>query len=203
MRGAPHLPKQLLVRDDLPGVTNERRQELVLDRRQVDFLVVDQHLAAQEVDAQLSHLEGGLVRLVRRAGGVAERDADPREQLAGAERLAHVVVGARVERRDLVALLAAGREHDDRDVGPLAHAPDDFEAVHVGQPEVDDDDVGLARAHFHDAISARRGLEELVALAGQRRPQEAPDLWLVLDQDDDGLRHQRARPRVACPPVGA
>jgi hypothetical protein len=51
VRRSPHLAKQLLVRDDLSGVTHEGRQELVLDRRQVHFLVADEDLAAHQIDA--------------------------------------------------------------------------------------------------------------------------------------------------------
>ena len=190
---SPHLPEQLLVRDDFPGVPDERRQELVLDRRQAYFLLAHEHPAVEEIDLQLADLERRRVRFVGGAGGVPECHADPGEQLAGAERLAHVIVRAGVERRHLVALLAARGEHDDRDVRPLAEPPDHLEAVHVRQPEVHDDDVGLARAHLDDPVGARRRLEEPVPLARQRGAQEAPNLRLVLDQDDGRLRHRRAR----------
>ena len=119
--------------------------------------------------------------LVRGAGGVAQRHAHARQQLAGAEGLGQVVVGAGVERGDLVALLAARRQHDDRHVRPLAQAPDHLQAVDVGQAEIEDDDVGLARGHLDQAVGAGRRLEEPVALARQGRAQEAPDLRLVLD----------------------
>ena len=113
-----------------------------------------------------------------------ERHADPGEQLAGAERLGDVVVGAGVERRDLVPLLAPRREDDDRNGRPLAQPADHVEAVHVGQAEIEDDDVGLARAGLDDALRARRRLEEPVAVALERGAEEAPDLRLVLDEDD-------------------
>jgi len=80
---------------------------------------------------------------------------------------------------------------------------DDVEAVYVGQAEIDDHDVGLSGADFHQAIGPGRRLEEPVSLTRQRRPQKAPDLWLVLDEDDDGIRHRRAPRRVACRPAAA
>ena len=131
-----------------------------------------------------------------------ERHTDAREELARAEGLAQVVVGAAVERGDLVALLAARRQHDDRDGAPLADAPDDFESIHVGQSEIDDDHVGLARAHFHDAVGAGPRLEQAIALAGERGAEKTSDLRLVLDEDDDRIRHPPA-PQAACPPAAA
>ena len=135
---------------------------------------------------------------MRRAGGVAERHADSREQLAGAERFAHVVVGARVERRDLVALLTARRQHDHGHGGPFAYATDHVQAIHVGQAEVDDDDVRLTGADLDHAIGSGRRLEEPIALPLERGPEEFADLGLVLDDDDDRVRHPRARRRAPC-----
>ncbi len=77
---------------------------------------------------------------------MAQRDPQAREQLAHPERLGEVIVGAGVERRDLVALLAAGGEHDDRHVAPLPQPPDHLQAVEIGQAQVEDDEVGLARS---------------------------------------------------------
>jgi hypothetical protein len=88
--------------------------------------------ATQQIHLEVSHLEGRLVGFVGGARGVAQGHADPGQQLAGAERLADVVVSSRVEGRYLVALLTAGREHDDRHGTPLAQPSDHLQAVHVG-----------------------------------------------------------------------
>ena len=47
--------------------------------------------------------------------------AQPGQQLVGAERLGHVVVGAGVERSHLLALVADRREHQDRQPAPAPH----------------------------------------------------------------------------------
>ena len=53
-----------------------------------------------------------------RGGAASPHDrAHARDQLAGRERLDHVVVGAELEADDPIDLLAARGEHDDRDVG--------------------------------------------------------------------------------------
>ena len=51
------------------------------------------------------------------------------------------------------------------------------QAVHVGQAEVDDDDVRLARADLDHAVGAGRRLEESIALALERRAEEAWRIW--------------------------
>ena len=91
----------------------------------------------------------------------AQRGAHARQQLVHAERLRDVVVGARVERGDLVALGVARRQHDDRHLGPAAQAVDHLDPVDPGQPEVEHDDVG---------VMARRQLERVLARRRRRRP---------------------------------
>ena len=152
---------------------------------------------SRRVHLEVAGGEDGLARLADGALGVPERHAEPGEQLADAERLGDVVVGAGVERRDLVRLLAARREHDDRHGGPFAQPPDHLEAVEVGQAEVQDDDVGLSRLGFAEPLRARRRLEQSIAVARERGAQEAPDLRLVLDEDDDGLLAEGGAFRLA------
>jgi hypothetical protein len=73
---------------------------------------------------------------------VTQQDTDPREELPHPERLRHVVIGARVERRHLVGFLAPRGQDEDGHRRPLAQAPDDLAAVDVGQAEIEDDDGG-------------------------------------------------------------
>src|SRR5947199_297329 len=167
VRRSPDVTKQLRVGDDLARVPNERRQELVLDRRQAHLPVAHEHLPTQEIQPELPDLERRVVALVRGARGVAERDPDPCEELARAEGLADVVVGAHVEGRHLVALLTARGQDDDRDVRPLAQPAGHVDALGVRQPEIDDDDVRLARADLHQAVGSRRRLEQAVPLPRQ------------------------------------
>ena len=74
------------------AVAHERAQEVELDRRQVDLLAVAAHHARVEVDEQPVDLDR---RLARRVADPPQRGPEPRDQLARAERLGHVVVGAR------------------------------------------------------------------------------------------------------------
>ena len=83
----------------------------------------------------------GLVRVVL-GRPVAQGHPQPGLELAHAEGLGHVVVGAAVEGGDLAVLGPVGRQHDDGHGAPLPDAAADLEAVHVGQAEVEDDDVG-------------------------------------------------------------
>ena len=175
--------------DDLSRVTDERGEQLVLDRRQADLGGSQHHPTPQQVHLELADLEGRVVGLVGRAGRVPEGHADTGQQLAGAERLADIVVSARIERRDLVPLHPARRQHDDRHVAPFTHPADDFETIDIGQAQIDDHHVGLARADLDEAVGACPRFEEAVALPDESGSEETADLWLVLDQNDDGIRH--------------
>ena len=88
----------------------------------------------------------GSSSLGRRA---AQRRLQARHQLARAERLGDVVVGARLERAHLLLLLAHRREHQDRHLAPLPQPARHLHAVSVREHQVDD--RRLRRAH------ARRG----------------------------------------------
>ena len=104
-----------------------------------------------------------------------------REQLLHAERLRDVVVGARVERRDLVGLRFAHRQHDHRHVAERAHPPDHLGAVDVGQPEVEQHQVGRLLGGADHAFLAGADRGDLVAVRLEARAQRAPDLRLVVD----------------------
>ena len=75
----------------------------------------------------------------------ARHRADAGEQLAEAERLHDVVVGAELEPDDAVDLVAARRDDDDRHVRRGAEPAAHLEAVDVRQPEVEQHDVVVLR----------------------------------------------------------
>ena len=83
-------------------------------------------------------------RLVGLGGrrAAAHRRPQPGQELVHAERLGHVVVGAGVERLDLVRRVGARRQHDHRRRQPAAQPVEHLDAGHVGQAEVEDDHVG-------------------------------------------------------------
>ena len=100
------------------------------------------HLPRPQVDGERpvpEHLGG---RAAARPLAAAEHGADPGEQLGEPERLDQVVVGALVKREHAVGLLAARGHHDDRGVGIRAEPAAHVHAVHVGQPEVEQNHVG-------------------------------------------------------------
>ncbi len=87
-----------------------------------------------------------------------QHGAQPGHQLVEAERLGHVVVAER-EPRDLVLGGVAGGEEDDRHLVPhLAQPAADVDPLHVGEHDVEQDQVGpvasAALARASDPVAA-------------------------------------------------
>ncbi len=112
--------------------------------------------------------------------------ANPGEQLLDAEGLRHVVVGPEVEGLDLVVGLVPGRQHDDRHDRRGADAAQHLGAVEVGQPEVEDDDVGRVLGHRLHRGAAVGGGHDLVAVGPQGDRQRALQPRVVVDDEHSG-----------------
>ncbi len=86
----------------------------------------------------------------------------------------HIVIRPRVQRGDLVTLLPAGREHQDRHLAPLAQAPDHLQPVEIRQPAVKDQEVWLPRLRFPQPLGNERPPHPLAAKPPRsgRRTQE-------------------------------
>jgi hypothetical protein len=109
--------------------------------------------------AHRDHL-GEQVRL-----GTAQQAVGARQQLAHRERLDDVVVRARLETAHTVGLLAARRQHDERQAlggRLLAQAPAQLDAGQAGQHPVEDQQVGhgLAQARL-GLVAVHHGLDRI------------------------------------------
>ena len=114
-----------------------------------------------------------------------QRHPAARGQLLEAQRLHHVVVRAHLQPQHAVHLVRARGHDDDGQVGGGGLAADEaahLEAVHAGQVEVQEDEVG-SRAHRVEAFLARAGHPHLEARALEVVGDRLRDVRLVLDED--------------------
>ncbi len=101
------------------------------------------------------------------------------------ERLLDVVEGAGLDRLDGLADRAVRGDHDDRRVRvQLRGGAQHLHAVGPGHPQVGDHDVDIGEAL--DRLEARRRLDHLVALAPEQRDEHAPQVLLVVRDENLG-----------------
>ena len=129
------------MRQHLAHVAEELGEKPILDSGQVNRRSAAQDAAPREVD---DHVAESHVRASFRASRVtAQERADSRDELGDPEWLREVVVGAGIERRHLVSLRGTRGQDDDRRLGPAPKIADEFNAVEVGEAEVQDDAIQL------------------------------------------------------------
>ncbi len=117
----------------------------------------------------------------------AQQGAQAGEQLLALERLDEVVVGARVQALDARVDGVARGEHEDRHVVGRAQPAGDLDAVELGQPEVEDHEVGVVGGRLAQRRLAVAGDAHLVAVQAQRALERLGDLVVVLDDEHAGV----------------
>ena len=142
-----------------------------------------------EIDAHVSKTDDRRFVVGRAA---TQQRAGTRQQLADAERLRQVIVGAGVERRDLVVFLGTCRQHQNRDRRPAAQIADHVDAFAIGQAEIEHDQVWPPFAGAQQSGGPVGGLIDGAAFVLQRAANEATDRRLVLDDENTRQSH-------ACP----
>ena len=158
-----------------------------------------------QIDRQIAALEDRPLALLLQP--VAQGGAETGDQLVHAEGLRDVVVGAEIERLDLAGLVAAARQHHDRDGGAvLAQRRMSSCPLHVGQAEIQDDQIGRVGRDASSAPFASRRPRRPRS-RGRRGPcAEAADRRLVVDDEDADWRARvmrlPARSRALRPATG-
>ncbi len=133
------------------------------------------------------HPDAGRLDHVGQQVGVlaaAQHRPDAGHQLAVAERLGDVVVGAELQTDDLVDLGVPGGDHDDRHGAALAQATADLGAGQAGHHQVEQDDVGAVALELGQPLLAVGSQEDLEPLLGEHEAQGVPIALLVLDDQD-------------------
>ncbi|GAB3874278.1 hypothetical protein GCM10029964_015980 [Kibdelosporangium lantanae] len=114
----------------------------------------------------------------------AQQRTDPRHQLTRAERLGDVVVRAQVQSQQEIVLRGPGGEHQHRQVGLAPQDPAHVQAVHTGQHDVEDQQVGAVPADLVERVPAVVHDHHGVLLAFQVAPDQLGLFGVVLGEDD-------------------
>ena len=141
--------------------------------------------AAARVDGQVAHGDRR-GRGVGGAGRATEHGPDARLELSGLERLEHVVVGAGVERLHHALVVVAGGGDDDRHRGHRTEHAQQLPTVEVGQPEVEDHQVGALVDREPEPLEGGAGRADGVAAVAQGADQRRADAFVVLDDQEVG-----------------
>ena len=168
-------------------MAHEGSEQLELERRELNLSFADLHGALREVDREVAV---GVGRLILAAGArPAQERLHARDELLSAERLHDIVVRARGEAAHPLELGIAGRQHQHRAVAEIADPRERLPAVERGHRHVQDDEIRRRREELAQARAAVRRLANLVSGPGQQRPDEAANVFVVVDHEDSRAAH--------------
>ena len=138
----PQLCEQEFVGEHLAGVLHEHAQQVILLGRELHLPVGHFDDTAHEVDREITAMEDGPLAL--RLKLMPQRRPHPRQELVHAERFGDVIVGTEIERLNLADLVAAtGQDHDRNRFVARPHPPQQFQPLHIRQPQIENDQVGF------------------------------------------------------------
>ncbi len=144
----------------------------------------DRHLVGVLIHGQLAGTDDRVLFRVHRA---AQDRLDPGDDLVEGEGLGDVVVAADGEAGDLVLrVVLRGEEQDGggvaRGTQPLGHA----EPVHVGEHDVEDDQVGLLLEDGRDRRGAVADCADGESGEAEARREQIADIGFVVDDENAG-----------------
>jgi len=157
---------------------------LELLEREAYGLAVERHLVAFDVHPYVAGLDHVRDRLVVLA--TTQHGPDARDQLAMAERLRHVVVGADLQPDHLVDLRVAGGDHDHGHAGVLPQLAAHLNSGKSRQHEVEQHDVRAGPGELVQACTTVGRSHYLVPLAAQHVTRGLAVTLLVLDEQHTG-----------------
>src|SRR5438552_4572211 len=186
---APAAGKDVVAAEGAAVGGEEQAQHLELLRADIDGGSLPRDDLAVEIDLHLS--ESDHRALFRRRRPPPQQSLHARQQLAEAERLAQVVVGAELPPEDLVALHPLGGQHQDGSGRALlSHLLEQLVAVEAWKHDVEHDQVDVRLQRHAQADLAVLGDAHVVAVPSQVEAEAEGDGAVVFDDED--ARHRGA-----------
>src|SRR5262245_12767185 len=181
----PQLAEQKLVGEHLAGVLHQNAQKLVLLGRQFHVLVTHLDDTSHQIDGQIAHSEDWALAVSLQL--VAQRRAHPGEKLIHAKRLGDVIIGAEVERLNLAGLVtAAGQHHDRHALVARSNHSQQFEPLHVRQPEIEDHQIRLLLLQQLKRDAPIWRFKDIIAVRAQAHPKQLANGRLIVNDKDLG-----------------
>jgi hypothetical protein len=103
---------------------------------------------------------------VRRS--VAQGYPQPGQQFAHAKWFGQIIIGPCVQRGDFIGFLIADREDNNWCLGSLSQPPGHFDPFDVGQPQIQNDDVGAIIHNCLQSFLPSCRLKDGMTVCGQR-----------------------------------
>src|SRR6185312_9579134 len=188
---APDAIEQLLPREHTARPFHQELQQPVFGRTQIDRAARagDALLLAVELDVADRQDAGDPLRI-----GAAQERAHARQEFRHRERLDDVIVGAGGEAAHLLAFLAAGGEHDDRQRAgfrPRPQTPAQLDAGQAGQHPVEHDEVGRLFLEPGVRLVAAGGGVDVVTLRLEIIAKQHGERLFVFDDQNAGAHRAR------------
>ena len=141
-------------------------QTILLSNHQAHDLAAALGTAAQQVEAQVGHLQGVVLW---RAVAAPQQRAHTGEQLGEGKGLDQVVVGAGVQAVDAVAEPVACGQHQDGDVPltALAQPTADRRTIGARQPDIEQNHIRRMRTHERQTLPTAGGSQRAVLVGGK------------------------------------
>jgi hypothetical protein len=194
---APDALEQPIARDDAVLVLHEIAEQLELAARQADRRAIDGNRDRLEVgDEPVAAIAAAGAPLAA-VGAAPQHGAHAGRELAEAERLGDVVVGAVLETGHAIVFARARGQHDDRDVGAVGARTQDaahLEPADDRQIEIENDQVGRPVGDRFERRVARRDDARVGVTAPLEGVLDQPgDIWLVFYYQDMRSGHEPSR----------
>ena len=157
----PDFAQDVAMRQDAAGMSNEQAQKRVFGRG--SFISCPARVTTRAVRSTTR--SPFLKTEISSVGpGFALRGTQAREQFRRAEWLGDVIVRAGIERGDFAGFIITHRQNKHRRFAPFAQPFQDFEAIHVGQAEIEQNDGRLAIGDFDQSLLTGLGFVHLIVL---------------------------------------